>query len=817
MAELRDDLRFAARLFQKSPGFILVAVLSLGLAIGANTAMFSVVNRVLLQPLPLKEPHRLFWVVRHDGIRVTAPLSVPQYSFLLRQKHPFSALAAWPLVESGFNLSGEGPPERLVGARVTQSFFEVLGIPPALGRGFLPGEDKEGGPRVVVLSHALWQRRFESSPGAVGSSLTLNGELYTIVGVAPPGFDEPKGAQLWAPLQLNLASTEDAHYLEVVGRLRPEADPARVGSLVKAQGEQLRASRPGALRSGTWLDAGELQTVRFQGVRLALLVLMGSVGLVLLIACVNLANLQLARITDRERELAVRIALGASPGRIARQLLTESVVLALLGGVLGLVLAAWALPVLLALAPAELALPQRLQLDVTALLFTLGVSLLAGLLFGLLPAWQASRMDPRHSLHVRARRRVLRFSGGYTRWLLLVGQVALAVILLVGATLLVKSFVLLRAVSPGFDARDVWVIRLSIPKTRYESLGAFEALSRRIIERVRALPGVQAVGFAQVVPMDSELRIDITLEGQRSGGGSAGNPIPPHYRPVAHGYFDALKIGLVSGRLIDDLDQSGSPPVAVINEAAARLYWPGENPLGQRITMGRSIPQYTDQVPREIIGVVSDVRERSPHEDPTPIVYVPMGQVPDAFYTRFTPLLPKNLVIRAPGELEVLTAAVQREIWAVDPALPIMDAVSMEEIVSRRLGKQRFNAVLLGVMAGLALALATVGIYGVRTYLENQRAREIAVRLALGATRGAVAWLVVRQGMSAVGLGAVLGMLGSARLTELIEHLLFGVSPVDPGVFLSAPALLVGAALVATWVPAWRVSRVDPIMALRAD
>jgi putative ABC transport system permease protein len=817
MAELRDDLRFAARLFRKSPGFILVAVLSLGLAIGANTAIFSVVNRVLLQPLPFKEPHRLFWVVRHDGVRVTAPLSVPQYAFLLRQGHPFSELTAWPVMGNGFNLSGEGPPEWLAGARVTPSFFEVLGIPPALGRGFRPEEDEEGAPRVVVISHSLWQRRFGGSPGAVGRSLTLNDEPHTIIGIAPPGFDEPNGAQLWTPLQLNLASTEDAHYLVVVGRLKPGEDPAQVGSLVKAQGEQLHAIRPGAVRAGNWIDAGELQTVRVQGVRRALLVLMGAVGLVLLIACVNLANLELARITDRERELAVRIALGARPGRIARQLLTESAVLALLGGVLGVVLAAWALPELLVLAPAELALPQDLHLDVVALLFTLGVSLLAGLLFGLLPAWQASRMDPRRSLHVRARRRSLRFSGGYTRWLLLVGQIALAVILLVGATLLVRSFVILRAVPPGFDPRDVWTIKLSLPKTRYESPEAFEALARRIMERVRALPGVQAVGFAQVVPMESELRMDLTREDQRPGESNAGGLVPPHYRPVTRGYFEALKIGLLRGRLIDDLDQHGSLPVAVINETAARLYWPGEDPLGRRITLGRSIPQYTDPEPREIIGVVSDVRERSLQEAPTPVVYIPMGQVSEAYYARFAPLMPQNLVIRAPVELETLTAAVQREIWVVDPAQPVMDAVSMEEIVSRRLGPKHFSAVLLGVMAGLALALATMGVYGVRSYLENQRAREIAVRLALGATRGAVVWLVVRQGMSAVGVGAVLGLLGSAWLTELIEHLLFGVSPLDPGAFLSAPALLVGAALVATWVPAWRASRVDPMVALRAD
>jgi predicted permease len=817
MAELRDDLRFAARLFRKSPGFTLVAVLSLSMAIGANTIIFSVVNRVLVQPLPFQEPHRLFWVVRHDGTRDTAPVSAPQFAFLLRQEQPFSQLTAWPATNSGFNLSGEGPPERLVGAQVTQSFFELLGVPPALGRGFLPEEDVEGGPRVVVLSHELWLRRFGGRPDAVGRSLTLNDEPYTVIGVAHPGFDEPGGAQLWTPLRLSLASTENAHYLTVVGRLKPGADPMRVGALVGAQGEQLREIRPGAMRPGHRLDAGELRTLRVKEVRPALLVLMGSVGLVLLIACVNLANLQLARITDRERELAVRIALGARPGRIARQLIAESVLLALLGGALGLVLAAWASPVLLALAPEELALPRGLQLDGAVLLFTLGVSLLAGLLFGVLPAWQASRMDPRHSLHVRARRRILRFSGGYTRWVLLVGQVAFAVILLVGAMLLVKSFLILRAVPPGFDTHGVWTIKLSIPEKRYAHIEDFEALFRRILERVRTVPGVQAVGLAQTLPLETGLRLDLTLVSDRPEEGIPNESGTPQYRPVTRGYFEALEIELLRGRLLDDLDKHGGPPVAVINEVAARRYWPGQDPLGRRIILGRAIPEYADVEPREIIGVVSDAREQGLQDAPTPTVYVPLGQMPEPLYARFVDLLPQNLVLRISGELEPVMAAVQREIWAVDPVQPVMGAVSMEEILTRHLGPQRFNTVLLGLMAGLALVLATVGIYGVRSYLENQRAREIAVRLALGATRSAVVWLVMRQGMSAVVVGAMLGVLGASRLTGLIEHLLFGVSPVDPGVFLSAPAVLVGVALVATWLPAWRASRVDPMMALRAD
>ncbi|HYH95617.1 ABC transporter permease [Hyalangium sp.] len=816
MSDLRDDLRFAARLFRKSPGFTAVAMLSLALAIGANTAIFSVVNGVLLQPLPFPEPHRLFRVIRHDPGRDEAPLSAPQYAFLLRQEQPFSALAAWPVTDSGFNLSGEGAPERLTGTRVTRSFFEVFGLTPVLGRGFLPEEDVPGGPRVVVLGHALWQRLFQGDPDAVGRSLELNGEPYTVVGVAPPGFDYPGQSQLWVPLRLDRVSIEDTHYLMVAGRLRPGVDPAQVGALVTAQGEQLRASRPGAVRTQHWLDAGELQTLRVRGVRPALLMLLGAVGLVLLIACVNLANLQLARASSRERELAVRTALGARPARIAQQLLTESVLLSGAGGVVGLVLAAWGLPALLALVPEGVPLPERIHIDGAVLAFTLGVSMLAGLLFGVLPAWQATRMDPGGSLQVGVPRRALRGSGSRTRWMLVVSQVALAIILLVGASLLAKSFFLVRGVPPGFDAREVLTMKLPLPEGPYGRPEALEAFAETLMARVRALPKVQAVGFAFTLPLEAGIRLDLTVEGRPPAADTTGHGLM-HYRPVASGYFDALKIELVRGRLLNDRDRHGGKPVALINEAAARRYWPGEEPLGQRISLGRSIPQIADPEPREIIGVVSDVRELGLHEEPQPIVYVPLGQMPAPFLARFMRLFPQSILVRSSGELGPLAEAVTREAWTVNPALPVTGVMSLETILSRSMDPRRFNTLLLGLMAGLALVLAAVGLYGVLSYRVNQRTREIGVRMALGATRGAVVWLVVRQGMSAAGVGAVLGLWGASELTWLLDQLLYGVSPVDPGVFLAAPAVLMGVALVATWLPAFRASRVDPMVALRSE
>jgi putative ABC transport system permease protein len=817
MATMLEDLRFAARILRKNPGFTAVAILTLALAIGANTAIFSVVNGVLLRPLPFPEPDRLFQVFRRNPEGINPSLSVPQYTFLTAQGQPFSKLTAYPALNSGFNLGGDGPTERILGARVTQPFFEVLGIQPALGRGFLPEEDVAGGPKVAVLSHGLWQRRFGGSPDIIGRTLSLNGEPYTIVGVARPGFQHPEHAQLWTPAQLDPASTEDAHYLAVIGRLKPGVDAAQVGPVVKVMGEQIRASRLGAVREDQWLDADRLQTLGARDVKPALLVLLGAVGLVLLIACVNMANLQLARAAARERELAVRAALGASPGRIMGQLLTESLLLSGAGGALGLLLATWALPALLALAPEGIPIPEEIRIDGAVLGFTLGLSVLTGLLFGLLPAWQASRPDLQGSLKVSASRATSGPTGNRTRRLLVVSEVALAVILLVGASLLVKSFATLSGVAPGLDPENVLTMKLSLPEARYGTPEALQSFAHRVLERVRSIPGVEAASFAPTLPFGAGADMDFAIVGRYQGLESKEGQGKAHYRPVMPGYFETLKIGLVRGRLLADTDQHGSAPVVIINESAARRYWPGEDPLGQRIIVGQSVPQFADMNPREIVGIVRDVHEIGLEEEPPAILYLPVGQMPVAFSTMLVRLLPQGMVVRAPGDTAPLAAAVQREIWAVDSMQPVTDIVSMEEIVARSLGSQRFNTLLLGLMAGLALVLAAVGIYGVLSYLVNQRTRELGVRLALGATRTEVVWLVLRQSLSTVGVGVALGMVGAIGLTWLLERLLYSVSALDPVAFLAAPVVLVGVALVSTWLPAWRAARVDPMVALRSE
>jgi predicted permease len=818
MALLVEDLRFAVRLLRKSPGFTAVALLTLALAIGANTTLFSVVNAVLLRPLPFPEPERLFQVRRQevDG-RVWRTLSVPQYLFLSRQAEPFEGVAASVARNGGFNLTGEGLPERVVGARVTSSFFEVLGVSPKLGRGFAPEEDVPGGPRVVVLSHGLWQHRFEGRPSIIGQSITLNGASHTVVGVALPGLSYPEGTQLWTPAQLDPASQEDSHVLVVLGRLKPGGQPGQMASVLAAQSEQLRASRAGVLREGQMLEAQELRAVRTQGVRTALLVLLGAVGCVLLIACVNLANLQLARAASRHRELAVRAALGASPARIRRQLLTESVLLSGLGGALGLLVAAWSLPLLLSLAPEQLPLPEHVGLDGVVLAGTFIVSVLTGLLFGVLPAWQASRMAQQAFLTGNSTWASASRAGNRMRRLLVVSEVALVVILLTGAALLVKSFAALNGVAPGIDPENVLTMKLSLPETRYGTPAALDEFAWRVIERIELVRDVQAVGFASSIPFEKGIDQDFRLEeGPREADGTrkAGDA---QYRPVTPGYFDALKIGLVRGRLLTSGDRHGSAPVVVINEAAERRFWPTRDPIGQRITIGHTIPQLADLLPREIIGVVRDVREVGLVDEPPAILYLPMGQMSEGLAALLVRVMPHSVLVRTSGDMASLEEAAQREIQAVDPLQPVTDILPMEAIVARSLGPQRFNTLLLGLMAALALVLAAVGIYGVLSLLVNQRTQEMGLRLALGGTRGRVVWWVLRHALGMVSVGVALGVVGALGLTQLLERLLYSVNALDPLAFVVAPVGVIGVALLATWLPARRAARVDPAAALRAE
>jgi len=819
LAVLLEDLRYAVRLLLKSRGFTAVSILTLALAIGANTAIFSVVHGVLLRPLPYPEPEQLVQVFRQDEDGRATSQAIAQYVWLSTEGSPFSQVAASELLPTGFNILGDGLPERLSGMRVTGNFFETLGVRPVLGRGFLPEEDVVGGPRVVVLSHGLWKRRFAGAPDVIGRSFTLNDQPYTVVGVAAESFHHPREAQLWTPLQLDLTNTDDSNFLHVVARVRAGLSSEDVGAGLKTLTEGLRADKPNLLRGKERFVAEDLRTFLAGDLRLALWVLLGAVGLVLLIACVNLANLQLARAAARQRELVVRAALGASPRRLVGQLMTESLLLSVVGGGLGILLASAVLPALLSLAPAELSVPggAEVELNGAVLAFSVGVSLLTGVLFGLLPAWQASRPDLQDALRQGAQRATSGPGGGRTRKLLVVGQVALAVVLLVGAALLIRGFGALQVVRPGFDASDVHVLRLSLPEGRYGERAALERFHRQVEERVRALPGVTAVGFTPALPMElgpsMGFAIDGKFEGRLDGPGVGFG----QYRPVSPGYFGALGLGLVKGRLLSDTDVAGAPHVVVINETAARKYWPGEDVIGKSLRVAYTVPSLQDTEPRVIVGVVRDVRENGLDRESPAVLYVASGQVAPVLNGMLVRMLPQNLLVRGAGGHAALVASVQREVWAVDARQPVTESLKLEDHVARTLGSERFNMVLLGLMAALALGLAAVGIYGVLSYLVSQRTREMGVRLALGATRAEVVRLVFLQGLGSVGAGVALGFVGALGLTRLVSGMVHGVSALDPWAFVIAPLVLLTVGLVATWLPALRASRVDPIIALKYD
>jgi putative ABC transport system permease protein len=811
------DLRYAARGLAREPGFAAVAVLTLGLAIGANTAIFSVADALLLRPLPLPRADRLVLLVRNFSAGKTDSISVPKFFFFReRMQRVFSSTAAYESLGTGFNLVGDGLPERLRGAHVTTGFFPTAGVQPMLGRNFLPEEDRPGGRRAVVLSHRLWVRRFAADPRILGRQLVLNGESYTVVGVMPASFRFPSVAELWTPFGFDPASTAEANYFELLGRLRDGVSPAAAAAAAKALTGPFGAAFPRSLGPKESFLTEPLQERLYGEVRPALLVLLAAVAAVLLIACVNLANLQLARAAARQREIAIRTVLGAGWWRIVRQLLTESVLLALVGGAAGLLLGAAAIRPLLAMSPVEIDRLARVGIDGRVLAFTLLTSLASGLIFGLAPALQPVRSNLHEPLKEGGARTAGTTGGGWLRRTLVVSEVALALVLIAGATLLVHSFVRMLQKPPGFETGNVLTMKLSLPP-KYGSAGAAERFTTQLVERIESLPGIRTAAVTTTLPLEDGPDLVFKIPGRKGGGEDNRGNYGADFRALTPDLFQVLRIPLLRGRGFSAADRVGAPLVVVINQKLARRCWPNQDPVGQRIFIGEGFGDLADRGPRTIVGVVADTRDRGLDRDAPNLLYVPLAQLQDSLSAMLFKLLPVSVAVRTTADSPALAAAIEKQIWAVDPGQPINDVKTMAEVRATSLGSRRFTTTLLGLLALLALALAAVGIYGVLSYLVQQRTREIGVRLALGASTAQVLGMVLRQGMGSVLVGLALGLGGALAFTRLMKGLLVGVSATDPLTFLVTPVVLAAIAILASSIPARRASLLDPLAALRQE
>ena len=806
---LLQDVRYGLRQLKRNPGFTAVAVLTLALGIGANTAMFSVVNAALLDPLPYREPSRLVtpWLAKTAfGDSAPGTTTDPDYVQWRAQNQVFDDMAAFQ--GQTFNLTGGGEPERLLGAAVTPNLFRLLGVAPALGRTFLSEEQQTGRGNVVLLSHQLWERRFGSNPAIIGKSITLDGTSFAVVGVMPPNFDFPNQSSIWSPLVLT--SDQGNATDQIVARLKPGVTLERARKDVAVIQRRLDRQSHRQNMGGLSYSLVFLKDAMVSKIRPALLILLASVGLVLLIACVNVANLLLARATARQREISIRVALGATRGRILRQVLTESALLAMVGGGLGMLFAAWSRNSLVSLMPQDLAQPgvisrmTTIHIDARVFGFTLLASLGGAVLFGLVAGLKAPSTNAQSSLKEAATALTPSTHLLSLRNSLVIGEFALTLVLLVSAGLLIKSFVRLMEVDPGFQPERVLISNLELPSTQYHNETQMKEFHDSVMQRIAALPGIQAAGTVSFgLPMgDGGLLGDFAIEGLRE---------PPHLMVsklvVSPGYFRAMGIVLQQGREFDEHDGDKSQPVAVVSEGVARRFWPKGEALGKRLHLGFSgSPWYS------VVGVVSDVKQMGLEREAPLAIYVPYSQAPRPFFLSFM-----TIVARTDSNPLAVANALRRAVQAVDPDMPLFDVTSMEQLVYKSVATPRFNAFLLAGFASLALILAVVGIYGVTSYSVTQRTHEIGIRMALGAERSDVLRMVVRQGLRLAGLGTGIGVAAALGVTNVLRSMLFGVQPIDPLTYLTVAAALLTVSLLASYIPARRATKVDPTVALRYE
>ncbi|HKN33371.1 MAG: hypothetical protein DMG54_13700 [Acidobacteria bacterium] len=810
-----QDVRYGLRIFRKNPGFTVVALLTLTLGIGVNCAIFTVVNAVLLQPLPYPDSQRLVLVQRYFPERVFPATSATKFLFWRDHARGFESMSGYSFASSGVNLTDAGEPERLHSLRVSAEFFRTLGIQLFLGRSFTDDEDRPGGPNAVVLSHNLWQRDFRGDSGIVGHKIRLGGQLCSVVGVAPANFTFTPAADLWTPLRAQPDPHDQTNAYRVLGRLRPEVSYARADQYVRAAGEEFRQQHADLMNVRETVSVKGYRDAVVGDVRPALLILFGAVGFVLLIVCANLGNLLLGRSTVRQKEMAVRLALGANRLRLTRQLLIESMLLGITGGGLGLAAAAGALPLLLRLTPDSLPRLGEVRLDWHVWAFAFVLAFIAVILFGLAPAMQGAKTGLRDALHESIRRTGVSPRATRLQRLLVVGEVGLSVVLLVGAGLLIQTFWRLQHESPGFDPRHVLTAQMTLDNQRYNKTAAVTQLEDPALARLEALPGVEVAATVSNLPFDFGPDMNFAIEENPSGGDPSGST---EWRAITPHYLQVMRIPVLRGRDLTDSDNASGAPVVLINHALAARFFPGQNPLGQHIIIGAGAEAMglADRT-REIVGIVGNTKEFGLTRPAPETFFVPAAQVQDGMTAMTNRLIPLVWVVRTSGEPHSLAKAVQRELLAVTSQEAADNFRAMEDLLSASIAQQRFNMLLLGMFAGLAVVLGAVGLYGVLAYLVAQRTNEIGIRMALGASRREVLHLVVRNGMRMTLAGLSLGIVAALGLTRLLAGLLFGVKPTDAFTFASVAILLCGMALLACYIPACRATRVDPIVALRYE
>ncbi len=815
MESLLNDLRQGLRVLRHSPGFTIAAVATLALGIGANTGVFSVVNAVLLRPVRFADPERTVWLATTMPTGRDYGGSDPKFNILRQQTNVIEDVTGQAYAK--LNLTGGDSPEQVQAAQVTSAYFRLLGLPIAQGRGFTADEDHPNGRRVVVLSDGFWKRHFGSDAGILGKNITLGGAPYEVVGITAPGAETEAQTppEIWIPLQIDPYSNSQVEYFLAMARLKPGVTLSMARAQLQIAAEEYRRKFPNTItmQAGYSFGADPVEEAMVKNIRPSLLILLGAVSLVLLIACANVANLMLFRSAARSREIAIRLALGASRTRIVRRLLTECVTLSLVGGVLGLMVGSFGLRSLLSLNPAIPRIGEygyHVAVDWRVLAFTALISLFTGILFGLMPALQSSRTDLSTGLREGKSGASLRHKR--TRSALVVSEISLALVLLIGAALLIRSFINLQAVNPGFDAQNVLTLRMSLTSSRFETTYQVNQFVHRAIQRLGSIPGIVSAGAASWLPFETGATLPFIVVGRPLNGPAHGFG---HWRNISPAYFDALKISLFRGRFFTDRDDGRAAKVVIINQAMARQYWPGKDPLGEQIDIAPNVGPEFDEPPRQIVGIVGDILEDALDQRPLPTMYVPIAQVADARIPRIRQSI--VWIVRARVEPHSLIPAVATELREASGGLPVGGFRPMSEIVAQSTARQHFNMELLSIFGGVALLLAAIGIFGLISYSVQQRTHEIGIRVTLGAGSGDVQRMVVIQGMRLAFIGVAIGMCAALGLSRSLAGFLFGVPALDPAVFLVTPIFLSGVAFFAVWLPARRASRLSPIEALRHE